>query len=184
MVPVRDYSYVASMNKLTFMIALCSAGLLVAFLGGCSSSTQPDESKVRFSMTLVGATDGSRNFATHTMATVLTSDTTLAVVGSNTPLNTAVAKNNYALIECLGTDLGRREVRLDSARTPANILVMVNGNTYFAISGSVTITEVGAVGGFVSGVFEATLVGDNDARIQVTNGSFTVRRVADNSRLE
>ena len=184
MVPVRDYSYVASMNKTAFMIALCSAGLFVAFLSGCSSSTEPDEHTVRFTMTLVGAPDGSRNFATHTLATVLTSDTTLAVVGSNTPLSTAVAKYNYALIECRGIEPGRRDVRFDSTRTPANMVFMVNGKAYFAISGSVTITEVGAIGGNVSGTFEATLVGDNDARIEVTNGSFTVKRAADNSRLE
>ena len=64
------------------------------------------------------------------------------------------------------------------------MVFMVNGKAYFAISGSVTITEVGAIGGNVSGTFEATLVGDNDARIEVTNGSFTVKRAADNSRLE
>lgn len=172
------------MNKLPFIHAICCTALLIVFLSGCSSSTEPDENTVRFSMTLVGAPDGSRNFATHTMATVLTSDTTLAVVGSNTPLNTAVTKNNYALIECLGTERGRRDVRFDTTRTPANMLFMIGGKSYFAISGSVTITEVGAVGGNVSGTFEATLVGDNDARIEVTNGSFRVKRVADNSRLE
>lgn len=172
------------MKQLATIVSFCCMAMIAVVSNGCSSSTDTADSMSTFSMTIVGAPSGSRNFATYTVATVLTPDSILAVVGSNTPIGSSITKNNYAALECRGVSLGRRAVDVDATYSPANMMVTVNGRSYYAISGSVTITEVGPVGRNITGTFEGVFIGDNDARIDVTNGSFSIKRSVDNAPLE
>ena len=52
------------------------------------------------------------------------------------------------------------------------------GTVYYTeVSGSVTVTAAGGVGGVVEGTFEATVV--DGAMHSVTDGKFRVKRIAD-----
>ena len=161
--------------------------LLIVVIGlGCQSSTSTDPSTTAlFSMTLSGSVNTPRNFATHTMETLLTSDSTMVVVGSNTPIGKSITKSNYALLEFRGEGVGTRAINIsDTALSPAYIMVLVDGVSYFAVTGAIDITEYPSVGGLVRGTFQAKLFGDNGSQLDVSNGRFAVKRVANDSAFE
>ncbi|MBU3741767.1 MAG: hypothetical protein FGM24_05715 [Candidatus Kapabacteria bacterium] len=171
--------------SIRLLLQACMVGALL-LLGGCSqSTTETNDATTLFTMTLTGAENGPHNFATNTMATLLTQDSTLIVVGSNTPFGSQIAKNNYALLEYRGAGVGTQPISPnDTTLTPANMMVVVDGTSYFAAEGSVSITAYRSVGQLVEGTFSATLIGENGGQLRVSNGRFAVKRVTDNSPYE
>jgi hypothetical protein len=62
----------------------------------------------------------------------------------------------------------------------ALVMIILDGTGYDAVSGSIVVTVVGEVGGAIEGTFSGTFTG-GEASATLTNGSFRVQRLADDT---
>lgn len=152
---------------------------LVAMLSLSCASDSPTNpgttSDGTFTFSKSGALTGATNFSSFTVASFSTEGDETFIAGSTVAITSGASVANLAVLTVPGKTTGTWSFDDNAA-----MAMFFSSSPYIATSGTITITEYGAVGGRIKGTFSGTTVNPiGSSTVEITSGVFNIKREAD-----